>query len=538
MPVQFAAAVEHLDTYITDHMHYHNTPAVSLAVTDRERTLRIATHGFANLDARTPVTPEHLFEIGSISKSFAALITMQLVEEGALDLHAPIATYLPWFEVKSRHAPITLHHVLSHTSGLIEGSLAYPDAPSEVWALRETETGCPPGDFYHYSNDAYQALGLLLTNVTGTSFGPLLKERILDRIGMYASEPVIIHAMRPRLAVGYEPMFGDRPYHPSQPLAPATWLESESADGSIAATPADMAAYLRVLLNRGRGVVSEASFAQMITPVADRPENLPLSQYGYGLAIGNVDGHRYIGHGGSMVGYLCYLLCDLDAGFGAMVMTSGPGMSSEIATYAVRLFCAAQDGSDLPAPPELPERARIPNAAEYAGVYRGPDDELTLVADGETLFLDHAGERVQLEAAPRIPDAFHVNHPDFALQLLTFGRQEGRVVEAFHGSRWFTNAAHSGPTTFDYPPEWEQIPGHYRSHNPWMTGFRVVLRKGALLAVYPFGWEEPLVPLPDGSFRVGADERLPERLRFFDVAAGRALRARLSNWDYYRFFTA
>jgi len=129
--------------------------------------------------------------------------------------------------------------------------------------------------------------------------------------------------------------------------------------------------------------------------------------------------------------------------------------------------------------------------------------------------------------------------------LLRFGRQKGdeereekgQVVEAFHGPDWYTNERYTGPTTFDCPQEWGAYPGHYRSHNPWLSNFRVVLRKGAMALVDPSGEEEPLVPLGGGVFRVGEDARSPERIRFDAILDGRALRANLSCGDCYRAFT-
>jgi hypothetical protein len=79
--------------------------------------------------------------------------------------------------------------------------------------------------------------------------------------------------------------------------------------------------------------------------------------------------------------------------------------------------------------------------------------------------------------------------------------------------------------------------GHYRSHNPWLSNFRVVLRKGALALIRPTGSEEPLIPLAGGVFRIGDEERSPDRIRFDTVLDGRALRADLSGCPYYRTFT-
>jgi hypothetical protein len=111
------------------------------------------------------------------------------------------------------------------------------------------------------------------------------------------------------------------------------------------------------------------------------------------------------------------------------------------------------------------------------------------------------------------------------------------VTEAAYGPTWYVNDRYDGPTDFGYPAEWDAFPGHYRSHNPWFTNSRVVLRKGALLLVQPGGHESPLVPLPDGSFREGEDELGPERYRFDTIVDGVALRMLHSGEALYRFFT-
>ena len=160
---------------------------------------------------------------------------------------------------------------------------------------------------------------------------------------------------------------------------------------------------------------------------------------------------------------------------------------------------------------------------------------LSLVAEGEGLILGYGDERIVLER--RGDDRFYVEHPDFALYLLRFGREKGKVVEVFHGPDWYTNDRYAGPTTFDYPEEWDAYPGHYRSHNPWISNFRIVRRKSGLALIYPSGEDEPLSPLGKTIFRVGEDDRSPERIRFDAILNGRALRANLSCNDCYRTFT-
>ena len=99
------------------------------------------------------------------------------------------------------------------------------------------------------------------------------------------------------------------------------------------------------------------------------------------------------------------------------------------------------------------------------------------------------------------------------------------------------NDRYQGPRTFEAPELWSAFTGHYRSHNPWETNFRVFTRKGRLILCSPSGDEEVLVALPDGQFRVGEEEYIPERIAFEQIVEGKALRALRSNCPYYRFFT-
>jgi hypothetical protein len=204
-------------------------------------------------------------------------------------------------------------------------------------------------------------------------------------------------------------------------------------------------------------------------------------------------------------------------------------------------------------PPPDPTCLLTATPEEYAGIYHLVDNEYThhetdqqtmpktllLIAEGNCLLLEHNGERIRLEE--RGGDRFYVNHPNFDLFLLSFGRKDNSdygslVVEAFHGPYWYTNENYAGPEKFDVPHEWLTFTGHFRAHNPWESNFRVVLRKGELLLTWPSGEEETLTPLGGGNFRIG-DEHSPERLRFDQFVDEVALRANRSGCDYYRFFT-
>ena len=313
-----------IDDAVRVEMERARQPGLTLGLTDRDGTLLIRTYGFADLASRQPVTPETLFEIGSIGKTFTAVAILQLVDEGRIDLHAPVARYLPWFAVPqpAGHAPITISHLLSHTSGIVAGIDGTPEAAFQVWSLRDLPTRSAPGERFHYSNVGYKALGLVLEALEGRPYREIIRDRILVPLEMSATEPAITHDTRTRLAVGYEYLHDDRLSHPDAPLAPATWLETETADGSIASNATDMCAFVRLLLRRGEGLLSEEAFAQMSTGNPLEDEN---DAYGYGLLMRNLDGRRFIGHGGGMVGYLAGMQADMDANLGAIVLQNGMG---------------------------------------------------------------------------------------------------------------------------------------------------------------------------------------------------------------------
>ena len=534
-------AFEQIDQFAQLRIREANMPGMAIAVTTREDVLRVRTFGYADVASQTSVEADSMFEIGSIGKSFTNVALMQLRGEGLLDLHSPVSRYLPWFQVQSDYAPITTHHLMSHTSGLVSGTEIAPHGYYESWALRETKTGAPPGEYFRYSNIGYKTLGFLLEEVAGHPYQEVIQGRVLDPLGMRDSHPVISFETRKRAAVGYRSFYDDRPEHRDHGIVPALWSEYGAGDGCQASTAEDMATYLRMLMNHGSGsirrVISDESFALMTQPVI-QTQQWGGARYGYGLTMAQVDGHAYLGHAGSTPGYVAAIIADVDDGLGVVVLVNGYVESYGavgIAMHLLGLLRAGLHNEELPVAPSAAAPASVNNAADYVGAYQGGGETFILAAEGGQSLLKYGGRDIALEG--RGEDSFYVGHPDLEHFLLEFGRDGDRVVEAFHGPRWYINDGYSGPRSFDYPQEWESYPGHYRAHNPGLSNFRIVLRKGTLLLVFPTGGNEPLVPLATGLFRIGEDQRSPETLRFHAVAGGRALRADFSGCPYYRTYT-
>ena len=346
-------------------------------------------------------------------------------------------------------------------------------------------------------------------------------------------------------AVGYRPAYDDRPTLPGGPLVPAGWHEYGAGDGSVTSTPADMAAYVRMLLNGGQGpegrILTEDSFGLFASPWVEWGEN---AHYGYGINVLKASGRTRLTHGGGHLSFVSSIMADTDTGVGTAVMTNGSGPAGAVARFALDLAVAVRRGEELPALPPTQDRQRIEDAQQYAGSYRSDARHMAVVADGDRLFLEVAAGRASesdmaTERIPLLPlrnDSFVVDHPEFARFPLVVGRQDGAVVEAFHGAEWFRHERYNGPESFEIPKSWRAYEGHYRSHNPWWNNFRVLVRKGNLYLVYPGGGATQLFPLRESVFAVGHEDAA-EQIEFGALAAGKALSARYSGGDYYRAFS-
>jgi hypothetical protein len=107
-------------------------------------------------------------------------------------------------------------------------------------------------------------------------------------------------------------------------------------------------------------------------------------------------------------------------------------------------------------------------------------------------------------------------------------------VAAVHGGDVYRREGVAAVAAPAPPEEWSAYVGHYRAYNPWYSNFRVVLRTGELIVIFPWGLEWPLAPLTDDTFRLGSEEWWPERVRFDAIVDGAALRATLAGEAYYR----
>jgi len=532
-----AAAVQplfaRLDEFITRHMHETGAPGMTLALANRDGLIRVSTYGYADIKAGSRVVPETMFEIGSISKSFVGLALMQLRDEGKLDLNKPIVEYLPWLKINSKFAAITTHHILTHTAGLPGAPLLLDALLGELWTAYE------PGKRFLYSNTGYNILGFLIEAIDKRPFADAMRARMIEPLGMSASSPIIINDLRKLMAIGYEPLQEGKPFSVNGPLAEAQWLEVDIAAGSVASTPADMAKYIRMLLNRGalpKGrLISEESFALFTKSMIDSPYRGEPAGYGYGLWVSDIAGHTRLRHTGGMVAFSSSIDVDLTGNIGAFASVNANLRGYRpvaVTKYAVELFNASADSKPLPeAPAPPPSPTEVKNAADYVGTYTSLDGKkLEFVADGAKLVLVYGNRRTVLERSGG--DRFIVKHPDLDTYLLGFVRENQQVTQVYHGANWYLGEKYTGPKTFETKKEWEGFVGHYNNDSPWYGDTRIVMRKGQLF----IEGVQPLVPRGDGKFGIG-DPEAPDWMNFESIVDGRAMRLNFSGIIFRRVFT-
>lgn len=493
---------------------------LSVAVTDRERLLMVATHGYADIVRRQPVTADTRFAIGSISKSFNAIVMMQLADEGRFDPDAPIARYLPDFHPRSRFPAITGHALMSHTAGLPNYLTHVASMRYLIAELNTFEPRYAPGAYFWYSNSGYQLLGYAAERIDGRPFPLILQQRVFDRLGMTASAPQIDGRLRGHIATSYERT-------PDGGHAEAPWFDYLASDGAIVSTAADMSAYARMLLARG-----DTPSGRLVSPRAfDRFATAVRDDYGYGVDV--QDGGRVLAHGGAIAGFRAYLSAHLADGFAVVFLANGP-IDGALRDRIIARLVQASGGT--PKPADAAPRPRA-DAADFAGRFVGSKGAaLNFVPDGKGgLTLDEGagalplarlgGQSWGLYVTPKGPRAF------------TFFRDDkGLVTDVVEGAAGYARQGDAAPA--EAPAAYRPLVGHYRMHGEEGPDLRIIVRKGRLMMAYADGETTPLDRDGDAKdaarFRFAHPAHAPEWLAFDTPIDGQAQRLLLTGVPLYR----
>ena len=436
-----------------------NIPGVSIALL-HDGVVETAVAGVLHSERPDKVTEEARFQIGSITKVFTTVLLMQLVDEGKLDLDAPVVQYLPEFRLADPDATkaITVRHLVNHTSG-IPGDW-FPDlgesatAEQYVATLSDFQLAHPIGKHFDYSNAAFTVAGRLVEVVTGRAWADVLADRLVDPLGIEMAatgDPAAGSLVG--LAMGHVSV------DPSEPLGavkPAPRYSTHPECASIGSTPIATAralvGFARMFIEDGRApdgkeILSPSAVKQMSERQVEVPPAGLNGRRWAGLGWGIADWHGEIvlQHRGGTLGQVSGLTAMPDRGVAVAVLTNAPTGALLARAVEADLFSETTGLVDpgLPSPGDSPPTV---DASLYVGTFEaaGSRIEVSKADDGKLT-------AVVTETAGLDPEAPDTVLPAITLTPVdtqTFASSDGSVVsfvELGEGGRYeyvFTGRLH------------------------------------------------------------------------------------------------
>jgi len=314
-------------------------PGASVLIAHEGRILHEAGYGLADVEHGIPNTPRTRFRLASVSKQFASLAVMQLVEAGRIDLDLPLSTYLPDYP----HAELmTTRHLMTHQSGI-------PNylSDTEFWAaaavgrdmaglldvFQHKDLAFEPGSRYSYSNSGYVVLAHLLESESGVSFEEYLQKYIFDPVRMDDTGVDQYRKIVPHRAHGYSTQ-GDG-------IINTWWLDMYllTGAGNLYSTVRDLLKWDQALY--GETVLSHTTLQK--TYVAARTNDGNETAYGLGWRLGEINGLRSIGHSGSINGFTTQIHRFIEQSFTVIVLVNNPRLfSGELAAQISEIYLSDQ----------------------------------------------------------------------------------------------------------------------------------------------------------------------------------------------------
>lgn len=359
--------------------------AAALVMKDGEVVLRKG-YGMANLELEVPVSPDMVFEIGSITKQFTAAAVLLLQEQGKLRLEDDVRKYLP--DYPTHGETITIDHLLTHTSG-IPSYTGLPEwfprvredmkAEDVIALFKDKPLEFKPGEKQRYNNSAYFLLGAVIEKASGKTYEQFVEEEIFQKLGMSHSRYGHAEEVVPLRAAGYSR--DDNGFRHAMYLS----MTQPYAAGSLMSTVDDLAVWDRALA--GETLLKKASLDRMFTS-ARLASGRPV-RYGYGLVLNELEGRRVMEHGGGIFGFVSFLLRVPEERLFVAILSNNEASSTPPDALALRIAAKAL-GKPLEERPVLSLDAAAMD--EYVGVYRfDAETTRTITREGASLFSQRSG---------------------------------------------------------------------------------------------------------------------------------------------------
>ena len=345
--------VRDLERQVREAQSEWHSPSVSAGIV-RDGTLLWSTHvGSARLEPVAPPTDDTQYMIGSITKTFTAVLVMALRDAGRLSLDDRLETYLP----QTKHGALTIRSMLAHASGLqrepvgrIWENLDAPDRERLLRELEDAEQVLPVHFDFHYSNLAFGLLGEIVEQLEGRSWGNVVTERILAPLEMKNTGLSPDDEVR---ALGYQV----HPHSGVVTLEPRFDLKATAPFGGLWSTVADLGRYAAFIADPFDEVLSPDTVEEMCRPVIMTDVEGWGRAFGLGYDLQRTGERVLVGHGGAMPGFLAGLRVRRQDRVGAVVFANSTA-GAETTVLAGQLVNAVLDAEPSMAPewtPSLPQ---------------------------------------------------------------------------------------------------------------------------------------------------------------------------------------
>lgn len=351
----------------------NRSPGASLAVLHGD-DLRLAVAGVTDTRTAVPVSPETIFRLGSMTKSFTATLAMQQVQGGRIDLDAPVRAALPALVLGDEEAArsVTLRHLLSHRGGFFGDIL---DGPSEaddalaayVAAGARLEQVMPPGAAFSYCNAGFAIAGRMTEIAAGAVWDGLFVDRIAAPLGMARTGARLDAMPDGDFATSHGSDAEGRPV----PLARETTGRAMAPAGATGwTTPRDVIAFARMLMGERPDVLAPASVAAMRALAIIGPTPTFASGWGLGIQSFTADGSTF-GHDGAVAGQNSFLRVVPAHGLALALVCNGGDPRGLFGDIWADL--ETDVGAPLADPlPAWPEPSPVEDPARYVGRYAVP----------------------------------------------------------------------------------------------------------------------------------------------------------------------
>lgn len=420
------AKFEQMAALVQQKISEYGVPGVGFAVL-KNGQLTARGFGVTNVDNPQPITPDTIFALASISKTVTTTAMMRLVEQGKVDLNAPVKRYLPDFKVQDETTTntVAIWHLLTHTPGW-EGQLTAPDRGSLTLAnfidsIRDLPKLAEPGEVWSYNNAGFNVAGRVIEVVTGQSIHDAFRTLVFEPIGLRRAFTQMESLVTYPFSVAHRGAPGQ--VSVSRPLSRSVSV----AAGGVSMSLNDLMTYARFHLGDGTGrdgkpVLSRTSLELMRTPKVKK--NAVEEEMGLGWHLRKVGGVMTAAHGGTL-GHCLLIELVPERNFAMAILTNhteGWRLIQDVERTALRTF----EGMSLdPAQPighrgvnetmpDAPIMKQQPDSAPYVGTYRRPPSGQNVVSvQNGQLMVDNSAI------------AFYA--PDLA--VVTSGNSRGNPVE-------------------------------------------------------------------------------------------------------------